>query len=334
MSFAIFSQETPWKKGGIGRVLKEHLRRLNPTEVFCVDQNPEEVGKLGKVTVFRAYNRIYLFSPKLLFVPKQKKILAHGFTTFIPLVAVLKTENLYLIPHYHPIGSTAFIRLIRPIYDKSIGKFILHKAKKIFCVSEFEREHLIKNFNLDSKKLITVYNGVDLERFKNAKAYPSKKKIILYVGRLEKYKNVQLLIRAMEFLPDFKLVIIGNGSYKQELEKISQNKPIVILSSLNDTEVARWFKTCAIFVTLSSIEAFGITVIEALASGQPVLVNKATSLLEFTRFKQVKGVDIKSLKLEDLAKIIDMHSKIKIEDLDLSQFEWDLITDVIKKEMD
>lgn len=335
MKAVIFSPETPWKKGGIGRVLKEHLRFLD-TQVFSVDTDAKETGIFGNITVFKAYSKYYLFSPRFLFVPSFPKILAHSFTTFVPLIAAIKTRNFYLMPHYHSVGSTKFFRFIRPIYDWTIGLFIIKRTRKIFCVSDYERKELIKKYKIDPKKILTVYNGVDIKRFARAKPYFKKKKVILYVGRLEKYKNVQYIIPAMDYLPEYQLIIIGSGPYKRSLEKISKARQVIFLSNLNDQSVERWFKTCSIFVTLSDLEAFGLTVIEALAAGKPVLVNNSSSLKELAELfpQQITKINVHKEESASLAQQIINAEKKTFSKVNLSLFDWSVITQKIRKEIE
>ena len=114
---------------------------------------------------------------------------------------------------------------------------------------------------------------------------PDDGKLILYVGRLEKYKNIHLIIPALKHLPeDYYLYIIGEGPYQTDLIKLIKNlnltKHVKILGHLSDKETNQWMKTSSVFITLSDIEAFGITVLEALAANTPVIVNNKGGLSE------------------------------------------------------
>lgn len=332
MKITVFAPKAPWIKEGQPKVLAEHNKRLN-LEIYCTDPERKESGTFRNVKVYNSYFKNYLFSPKLFLVPKKEKILAHGFTTFLPLVALFKSKEFYLMPHYHSQGSTKLFKLLRLIYDPTIGSLIIRKAKKIFCVSDYEKKELIKKYGA-SEKFITIYNGINTQRFNRAKPFANTKDTILYVGRLEKYKNIHLLIKSMEYLPEFKLKVIGSGPYKKNLKKIVSTNNVEFLEGLDDLNIARWMKSCSLFVTLSGIEAFGLTVIEALASGKPVLVNNSSSLKDFVGiFSNVNGIDLNSLSIKELAEEIRKSSKIKIKEEDLTRFRWDIITKKIEMEL-
>jgi glycosyltransferase involved in cell wall biosynthesis len=332
MKIVVFAPMAPWINGGQPRVLKEHEKRMD-LEIYSTNTDENECGKFNNVTVFKAYIEAYLFSPGIFKTKKVEKVLAHGYTTFLPLIASIKGKELYFMPHYHDEASNLFFKILRKIYDPTIGSYLMHRAKKIFCVSEFEKKSIIDKFNINLKKIVVVYNGIDLKKFEKIKSYKTNKNIILYIGRLEKYKNIQFLIKAMKYLPNFELKIIGNGPYKKDLIKIA-NERIEFLENLSDYEVLRWYKTCSVFVTLSDIEAFGITVIEALASGKPVVVNDATSLKEFAeKFEDVKKIDIHKKSIIQVAKMIKKTSKITVKKVDLSDYDWDKICKRIENEI-
>jgi len=332
MKITVFAPKPYWFNEGQPKVLKEHNKRMD-LEIYCTDPTGKECGNYKNVHVYKSYTNAYLFCPKLFCCKKTDKILAHGYTTFLSLIALFKCKELYFMPHYHPIGSSPLFKLFRTIYDPTIGKLLFNKSKKIFCVSEFEKKEIVSKFQINPKKIIVIYNGIDLNKFNNSHPYFVNKKIILYVGRFEKYKNIQLLMKAMKYLPDYELKIIGSGPYLSELKKILIPQ-IEIIKNLSDSEVARWYKTCSVFVTLSDIEAFGLTVVEALASGKPVVVNDATSLSEFAdKYNCVKKIKVHKQNSIELAKLIEQTSKIKIKNVDLSDYNWDKICKEIESEV-
>ena len=96
-------------------------------------------------------------------------------------------------------------------------------------------------------------------------------------------------------------------------------------------------RSADVFITLSDIEAFGITVIEALASDTPVIVNNAMSLSEFAKDfpEAVTAVDVHRTTNDELVKLI----KVKIEqsqknkklNIDVRRYDWANITSSILK---
>lgn len=337
---AIVCPKPPWFNEGEAKVVKEHSLRLAKKfnlEIFCCDPSGKEAGIHNwnniKVHVYKGFTNAYLFSWKLFKDLKKEEfdiVHVHGFTTFMPLVTSLLKENtsrLIFQPHYHPIGSTFWFDKFRKVYDPIIGNFIINKSDKIICVSNYEKKELEKKYDIKGKVRV-LYNGIDTNMFKRVRPFKSRKKIILYVGRLEKYKNIQLIIEAMIFLKDCHFFIIGGGPYKNNLQrlikKLNLDKNVKLLRNVKDKELRRWYKTCDIFITLSKVESFGLTVIESLAAGKPVIVNYETSLAELSdKFKEVIPVKIKDISIEELAKTIkkNINRKIKVN-VNLGEYNW------------
>lgn len=104
---------------------------------------------------------------------------------------------------------------------------------------------------------------------------------ILYVGRLVKDKRVDLLLRSFMHVlhtqPDTRLVIVGDGIERQNLEQLARELHIDHAVSFTgrvaeDTDIYRYMKKAKVFVSASSREGFGIVIIEAIACGTPVVV--------------------------------------------------------------
>jgi glycosyltransferase involved in cell wall biosynthesis len=174
--------------------------------------------------------------------------------------------------------------------------------------------------------------GIDVEKIRAAKPYfrcGEGKKLALYVGRLERYKNVHLIINAIKYLPNFSLLIIGKGPEENKIREqiISQGleKKVKIISGLDDEKVHRWYASCDVFVTLSEIESFGITVVEALAAGKPVVVNRESALLEFEKKfpNSVLGVNVQSASGIELARVIEEQASSEPVKEDLTEYSWE-----------
>jgi len=99
----------------------------------------------------------------------------------------------------------------------------------------------------------------------------------LIVSRLEYYKNVDLAINAFSQL-GFKLIIVGNGSQKNKLKAMSKSN-IEFRSGLSAAELADLYANCRAFI-LPQHEDYGITPLEANASGRPVIAFEAGGVIE------------------------------------------------------
>lgn len=103
------------------------------------------------------------------------------------------------------------------------------------------------------------------------------KKIILFVGRLVELKNLQCIIPIFKRInnPDWMLILIGDGDYKSELQKLSDNSEnIIFVGRQEGVELNTWYNLSDILVLPSTQEAFGAVTNEALLAGNKVLISK------------------------------------------------------------
>ncbi|MBT9150321.1 MAG: D-inositol 3-phosphate glycosyltransferase [candidate division WS2 bacterium] len=261
----------------------------------------------------------------------------HSYHAFPALYAAwAKGENkLVFNPYYHGKGHNLLMTLFHIPY-RQVGKVIFKRADNIICISETEKSLAQRHFAASGEKIIVISPGVSLERIANAGPVPLAGKLILCPGRLEKYKNTHLAIKAMPYLqPEYRLTIIGNGPYKEKLsqliEKLNLADRVQILSGLSNEEVYCWYKTCNLVLNLSSQESFGLTVIEGLAAGKPVIVNSQPALAELTiKFDQVYSVEAEKLSPLQLAREIALGCDREAFIPDLSEYSWDSIAERIK----
>lgn len=135
----------------------------------------------------------------------------------------------------------------------------------------------------------TVPTGIDLAKYqrkvyyeelfelRNSLGIPTEKKILSYVGRLGKEKNVDELIKNMKQLlkiePNALLLIVGGGPYEEELKtltgKLKLTDSVKFVGMVPPSETPKYYKLGHIFVCASQSEAQGLTYIEALACGIP-----------------------------------------------------------------
>ncbi len=335
-------------EGGVEEHVKEiseRLARKHDVEVISADMSPdksysEEINGV-KVKRFKsiAPNDAYFFSPQILFYLRKTDfdiIHAHNYHAFPALFASLvKGGKFVFTSHYHGTGSTAFRDFLNRLY-KLLGSKIFKRADKVLCVSEYEKDLVMRDFGVDDNDIVVIPNGLNLEGIKEAKPFEFDGDLILYVGRLEKYKNIHLVIKAMKFLPKTHFYIIGKaGNYKNELEnlirKLNLENRVKILDNVSDSEKYRWLKTCLLFVNLSGVEAFGITVLEALAAGKPVVVNEEGGLRELAdKFEGVFPVDAKEVSIEGLARVMEERIEGNVR-VDLSEYDWDNVAKRIEE---
>jgi glycosyltransferase involved in cell wall biosynthesis len=128
-------------------------------------------------------------------------------------------------------------------------------------------------------------HGMELAMFKNAQSlnrgdfgFSSDDVVLMYVGRLGPEKNLEFLLEAFEIVyrtcPQVRLLVVGDGPVRSSLEdwvgKHDLNGKVVFTGMISHLDIPLYYATANIFVTPSTTETFGLTVVEAMASGLPV----------------------------------------------------------------
>ncbi|HEY91098.1 MAG TPA: glycosyltransferase family 4 protein [Dehalococcoidia bacterium] len=130
-----------------------------------------------------------------------------------------------------------------------------------------------------------IPNGIDLEPFSDKVApfeeYRDGKKNILFVGRLEFRKGLNYLLNAFLLvkreIPDVRLIVVGPGTrlrrrYERWVQKTGLEKDVIFAGYVSNEDKARYYKTADIFCApATSRESFGIVLLEAMATGKPVV---------------------------------------------------------------
>jgi len=165
---------------------------------------------------------------------------------------------------------------------------VVKRADTIITVSNYSKNEIEKYYPLSKGKIDVIYLGFD-EGFK-ALDNIKKKNQILYVGSINKRKNLIGVIKAFELLnqKDFTFLIVGNFSTnfsmnendKMILEKAKTNTNIEFKSGISDEQLVRLYNESKLFVFPSFYEGFGLPVLEAMACGTPVVCSDSSSLPE------------------------------------------------------
>ena len=343
MNILIIAPLPPYQRGGIERVVGEISRRL--VQDHCSDVHVWS-GTLGRAqacdwngvhvrtyqTSKRAgYASLKLFRDLKLSARNFDVIHAHGFSSLIPFATALAVGRTPLVisPHFHPQASSKLLGVLKPLFERTVDRYTISRARKVICVSETEAGIIRERFAV-ADKVAVIYNGVNADEIQNAEPYEFDGKLILYVGRLERYKNIHLAIEAVDYLPqDFSFYIIGEGPYESALAALIQrnglSERVRLLGACADADLYRWIKTSALLVNLSGIEAFGITVLESLAAGIPALVNDKLGLRELARHfgSAVFSIRVDKVSSLELAKAIEDVAGTHIGPVDLNDFRWE-----------
>jgi len=291
---------------------------------------------------FAPYDAYYFSSKLYKFLKKNSDkydvIHAHNYHAFPALFAAMvkKRSKLVFTPHYHGKGHSLFRNLLHKPY-KLLGRKIFNRADAIICVSEYEKNLVLRNFNIEDDRIHIIPNGINLDEFENVDEIKKSKdpsiKIILYVGRLEKYKGIDYTIEALSKLSDeYILEIVGKGPYKQNIVKLANKLGVLhrirFYQDLSRQKLIEKYAKADVLVLLSKYEAYGLAVAEALAAKTSCIVAKEAALREWVDNKNVFGVEY-PVDAEELAKLIKHIAGAEVKNNKL--VSWDHVTAQVKR---
>ena len=204
---------------------------------------------------------------------------AHNYHALPALMAALTRRGVFVLtPHYHGTSQSSFRDLLHRPY-RIAGTLMMRRASKVIAVAPSEAALLERHFPRVREKLAIVPNGVDGPAIAAAQPFETgDSKVVLVAGRLADYKRVDTTIRAVDQLDArYVLRVSGDGPMRPGLQalvrELGAEGRVEFLGRIERGELYRWFRTAEVFVTMSEIEALGITVLEALAGGARVVAS-------------------------------------------------------------
>lgn len=229
---------------------------------------------------------------------------AHDWLTFPAAIMAKEVSGKPLIVHIH---ATEFDRsgdaVNQEVYD--LERRGCEAADKIICVSRLTRRILINRYGIDSNKIVVVHNAVVP---KPTKIYPKKnlvgKNIVTFLGRITFQKGPDYFVEAarkvLDVLPDTHFVMAGNGDmFLKLLERAAELKMssrFHFTGFLNHFETNNLFGMTDVYVMPSVSEPFGITPLEAMRTGVPVIISRQSGVSEVLKSAvKVDFWDINSL---------------------------------------
>lgn len=191
-------------------------------------------------------------------------------------------------------------------------------ARFVATVSEWNRRHLQKLANGSAHRIVRVYNGIDLERFRIGSRRPSEPFTVLTVARLVEKKGLDVLVDACALLRDrglpLRCWIVGKGARRSALQaqirRLGLEERVALLGAHTQTEVLARYAAAHVFALPCVVGADGnrdglpVSIVEALACGLPVVTTSVTGIPEAVRHEH-NGLIVPDRDPEALADAIE-----------------------------
>lgn len=359
----VYDAVYPWVKGGAEKRIYELGRRLaqkgHEVHVFGIKwwdgtdviqyEGMVLHGVCGKMELYvqgrRSITEAMIFAIRLIPHLVREKFDLIDVSVFpyfscfsAKLISILRRKP--VIFTWHEVwGDYWYEYMGKPGYFGKIVEILVSKlTSRSIAVSEMTKKGL-ESFGVSGKNVYIVHNGVDVKKIGSIQ--PSVHKCdIIFVGRLIREKNVDLLIEAMvqvkRSMPDVKCHIMGDGPEKERLAGLVADKGlsdnIRFLGFLEHDEVMARMKSCKVLALPSVREGFGMVVIESFACSLPVVTvlhsrNAASELVD-----EHTGLVIKpdAFELAEAIRLLINDTSVReeksISALNRSQdYDWDSI---------
>jgi glycosyltransferase involved in cell wall biosynthesis len=284
-----------------------YVEPIFPLPIILVPPKPAKIREVISRGRFDIVHAHHAFTPtSLLSISSAEKLRVPSILTNHTIFLVSDVKHIWvptsyiLYPYRRYINKASLITAV----SEAAAKFIEHFAK--------------------GKEIVVVPNGVDVERFTlivRKTISLLERPTILYVGRLVYRKGLHVLVRAMPFvlkeIPDAQLLIVGEGymdSFLRMLIKsLNLEENVKMLGFIPDEKLSELYTSSHLFVLPSLYcESFGITLLEAMASGRPIVASNVGGIPEVVE-DGVTGLLFRRGDAQDLAdKIIKVLNDNKL----------------------
>ena len=305
MKIAMFSDTYVPQRNGVSTAVKLYKDKLeergHEVYVFVPRYSKEEKRNEKNVIEYPAIRyvlekeqRIAIFHPYVPFkIKKMEFDIIHTHTPFSMGILAFLSAKLFDIPYIgtHHTMYEYYRHYLPPIIRPSLKMtkaLIREWCKKLDKViaPTTEVKNVLVSYGVPEDHIVVIPTGIDVEKFQEPPKYNIKemfdiedgKKIILYVGRLGKEKNIPFLMKVFSKVrkrEDAVFLLIGYGPELESLEFLAEELGIendVIFAGKQDREIViDAYKQADVFVFASYTETQGLVIIEAMAAGLPIV---------------------------------------------------------------
>jgi glycosyltransferase involved in cell wall biosynthesis/O-antigen/teichoic acid export membrane protein len=272
--------------GGTGTNLlgqvRQWIERGHEVDVVaCSYPGAAPVERLGPLTIHRVGGRSTVF-PRVIWrgvrgrLPEADVVLevVNGITFLTPLW--LRVPRVALVHHVHHDHYLTELGRVRGGVAAHLLETLplrhLYSGAPTLTISEASAADLVE-LGMPREHISVSYIGVDLERLRPAPERRAAEPTLLYLGRLKRYKRIELLLDVLEGCPGAVLEVVGDGDHREELEREVEARALSdrvrMHGFVSEDEKLRHLQRAWVNLTASSAEGWCLTVMEAAACETP-----------------------------------------------------------------
>jgi len=233
---------------------------------------------------------------------KKHEIVIDSIAHSVPFFSYKVNKNtVAMIHHVHQDVLRFEVNPLQAMFLRTLERGV-RNYHRIIAVSKTTKRDLLK-LGVNEEKIHVIYNGVDHEKYRPSEK--SERPMILWIGRMKKYKNpFDSLIIYKKLTKKVDMVVAGYGDLAEEFAKISKAIGVKYLGKVTEEEKIKLYQRAWIVLLTSYIEGWGMTVVEANACGTPVVAYATGSMPELIS-EGVNGFLVPYKDYNQAAKVID-----------------------------
>jgi len=272
-----------------------------------------------------------------------------GFTRFfkikkIPFVSVFYHREIVKSFRYEFFYYSFFLFFLHHLQKRQF-----RKHENIIAISNFSKNELMKHYGLKEKRITVIPTGVDTEKFNqsnNSNDVREKygKNILLYSALTVYRKRLPVLLEAMtrviKEVPNAHLILTGGGPLWNYCKNLSNSlglqENVTFLGFVKDEELRKYYASSDIYILPSELEGFGQVLLEAMASGTPVIcanIPPMSEIVENGGGKTFKVNDSKDLSKKIIELLNNREELLKLKKnalITIKKYEWPQIAKIYR----
>ncbi|MDF2883708.1 MAG: hypothetical protein K0R54_4268 [Clostridiaceae bacterium] len=306
--------------GGIEILNKDIFLYSQHNNIYCfvhsggqiADELARDLAKISILNNIKKYSifKLIIMLQKICYSERIDKIVVHHASPILwgacCLIKKKQGIQFYIYTHGNIDEGLNDNNKILLNLRKFILKTTYLQANRIIAISQSVADSIISFYPKIKNKVTLLYNGIDTDKY-NLELIQTQN-TILYIGRLSKEKGVDLLLKSIAILKcNTECIIIGDGPEREKLEQLSIDLGLsnIVRFFGIQRNIQEWHKKATVFVHPATCEeGFGITLIEAMASGVPCIAFKKGAIPEIID-NNINGFIVDNVFYQDLANEIE-----------------------------